>query len=63
MKEEDKEKLFCKLLQTEINNAIDEEILKGIKDPNYKPNLIPMTFNSKEEEENYIKMIKKNLEG
>ena len=59
----DAEKLFCKILQTEINNEIDKEMIKGIKDPNYKPDITPVIFHSKEDEEAYIRMVKRNLEG
>jgi hypothetical protein len=59
----DIEKLLCKVLQTEINKTIDDEIIKAVKDPTYTPDITPIKFESEEDEEAFRRMVKRNLEG
>jgi hypothetical protein len=59
----DAEKELVRLLQIEINNCVDDELTKMIKDPNYKSDLEPIIFKSEEDKQAYIAMIKRNLEG
>lgn len=64
MKEKmDADKELRRILQEEVNNEINNEILKALADPSYKHNLTPFIFESEEQKLKFKEMIKRNLEG
>tara|TARA_R110000772_G_scaffold17946_1_gene49823 strand:- start:62201 stop:62422 length:222 start_codon:yes stop_codon:yes gene_type:complete len=50
---------LAKLLLEEVRKEIDGELIKALKDPNYKPDLTPMIFESEEDKQKYEEHFKK----